>query len=72
MAAPRTAKAPYRKDQLQPIARRSNAGSSNSGKPSSASREAKFDSANSRYGTALLKRRQYHDCRSGVVVESKK
>ena len=62
----------YSADQPQPRAARSNHGSSRTGKPSSASSDAKFDSANSRYGTALRKRRQYQDCSSGVVVDSRK
>src|SRR6478672_120994 len=70
--AQRSANAANRIDQPQPSWLRSNTGSNSTGKPSSASSEAKFESANRRYGTALRKRRQYQDCRSGVVVESRK
>ena len=48
-----------RNDQPQPSAVKSNAGSNSTGKPSSASSDARLESANSRYGTALWKRRQY-------------
>jgi hypothetical protein len=47
-------------------------GSIRKGKPSSASKEAKFDSANSRYGAAAWKRREYQAPTNGVVVASKK
>src|SRR5438874_1370203 len=67
-----SAKPAKRNDQPQPRLFRSKAGSKSSGKPSSASSEAKLERANSRYGTTVRKRRQYHACRSGVVVESRK
>src|SRR6185503_1235878 len=57
-----SAKAAKSADQPQPSCVRSNAGSNSSGKPSSASSEAKFESAKSRYGTAAWKRRQYQAC----------
>src|SRR6185503_4293264 len=57
--AQRKAKPTNRNDQPQPSWPRSSAGSNSSGKPSSASSEAKFDRANRRYGTAAWKRRQY-------------
>ena len=43
-----SAKAPNRNDQAQPSVVRSKAGSNSTGKPSSASSEARFDSANRR------------------------
>src|ERR671913_1357967 len=54
-----TANPANRNDQPQPSVVRSNAGSNSTGKPSSASSDAKLESANNRYGTALWKRRQY-------------
>ena len=72
VAAQTPANTTYSADQPQPSCARSNHGSSRIGKPSSASSDAKLDSANSRYGTALRKRRQYQDCNSGVVVDSRK
>ena len=71
-AAHSNANAPYAIDHAQPSSIRPNHGSSSTGNPSSASNDAKFDSANNRYGTAALNRRQYHDCSSGVVVDSRK
>src|SRR3954463_3028465 len=70
--AQRSANPAYRNDQPQPSCFKSNAGSKKSGKPSSASNDAKLESANRRYGTALSKRRQYPACSSGVVVERRK
>jgi hypothetical protein len=71
-AAQASTKATYIADQAQPSCGSDSHGSASTGKPSSASSEAKFDSANRRYGTAVRKRRQYHACSSGVVVDSRK
>src|SRR3954468_16900579 len=68
----RNAKPTNRNDQPQASCVRSNAGSKRGGKPSSESSEAKSDSASRRYGTASWKRRQYHICSSGGVVERRK
>src|SRR5258706_16046084 len=70
--AHRSAKPAKSADQPQPSGVRQNAGSKSSGKPRSASSGAGFESAKSRYGTAAWNRRQYHACRSGVVLESRK
>jgi hypothetical protein len=59
-------------DHAQPSVFRSNAGSNSAGKPRSARSEARLESAKSRYGTTLRKRRQYHAWRSGVVVDRRK
>ena len=52
-------------DQPQPALRVRSTARTAPDKPSSASSDAKFDSANRRYGTALGKRRQNHACTSG-------
>src|SRR3990167_5332370 len=62
----------YSADQPQPSCLRSKNGSNRSGKPISASSEAKLESANKRYGTALRNLPQYQAWSSGVVVESRK
>src|SRR5262245_25298585 len=72
VSAHRPAKTTKTVDQPQPSCPRSKVGSKSRGKPKRASSEAKFESAKRRYGTALRKRRQYHDWSKGVVVESRK
>ena len=72
VAAQISTNAAYSVDHIQPSWGSVNRGSNSTGKPSSASSDAKFESANRRYGTTAWKRRQYHACSSGVVVDSRK
>src|SRR5260370_40451625 len=55
-----SAKAANRNDHAQPRLVRSNAGSNSSGKPRSASSEAKFDSTQRREGSAVRKSLHVH------------